>query len=399
MTIQERITEFNKDRLPDMVKLKYKAMSLGPFRFFRGTCHLFYEDLFAADPLLPSPLSWICGDLHLENFGCFKGDNRQEYFDLNDFDEALMAPAAWELARIVTSILVAFDSLKINEDEALKMARKFLKIYSLTLIKGKAVSIDHRTATGIVGSFLTTVEKRKQKDLLKKLIVKIKGKLTLLLDNDRHFELAKPLKKELSHFIDDFIKTGNYGAYNFKVLDSTFRLAGTGSIGVKRYLFLLKSLSAKNKYMFLDMKQAAPSSLKPYINIQQPQWGSEAERVIAIQKRMQNVSPALLSATIFNREAYVIKQMQPTEDKITFELLRDRYKDIDCVIEDMAVLTASAQLRSSGRQGSSVADELIAYGQNNQWQETILKYAHQYATQVKKDYKEFVTGNKKGSFN
>src|ERR1700733_5189098 len=125
MTIFDRITEFNKDRLPDMLAFKYKAMSLNAFSFFRGTCHLFYEDLSAAKPLPPSPLTWICGDLHLENFGCFKGDNRQEYFDLNDFDEALMAPAAWELTRIVTSIFVAFDSLKFKEDEALKTAQKF----------------------------------------------------------------------------------------------------------------------------------------------------------------------------------------------------------------------------------------------------------------------------------
>ena len=309
-----------------------------------------------------------------------------------------MAPANWELARILTSIFVAFDSLKLKEDEAFKIAKMFLKVYSLILNKGKAVSIDHRTAKGIVGTFLTAVEERKQKELIKKRTVEKKGKLTLLLDNDRHFKLDEPLKKELSHFIDNLVKTGNYGAYNFKVLDSIFRLAGTGSIGVKRYLFLLKSRTVKNKYLLLDMKQAVSSSLKPYINIQQPQWQSEAERVVSIQERMQNVSPALLDATIFNDEAYIVQQMQPTEDKINFELIKDRYKDIDCVIDDMAVLTASAQLRSSGRQGASVADELMAYGQNKQWQETILKYAHQYAKQVKKDYNEFMSAYEKGKF-
>jgi uncharacterized protein (DUF2252 family) len=398
MTIFNRIAEFNKDRLPDMLKFKYKDMSLNTFSFFRGTCHLFYEDLSAAKPLPPSPLTWICGDLHLENFGCFKGDNRQEYFDLNDFDEALMAPAAWELARIATSIFIAFDSLKLKEDEALKTAKKFLKIYSSTLNKGKAVSVDHRTAEGIVGTFLAAVEKRKQKELLKKRAVERKGEFTLILDDNRHFELNKPLKKELAHFIDDFIKTGNYGAYNFKVQDSVFRLGGTGSIGVKRYMFLLESFNTKNKYLLLDMKQAVPSSLQPYVNIEQPQWGSEAKRVVDIQERMQNVSPALLSATVFNGVAYVIQQMQPTEDKINFELLKDRYKDIDCVVDDMAVLTASAQLRSSGRQGSAVADKLIAYGQNNKWQESILNHAQQYAQQVKEDYKEFVTEYKKKNF-
>ncbi|WP_419700597.1 DUF2252 family protein [Mucilaginibacter sp. NFX135] len=43
-TIIERIKKFNAPLLPDKVQLKYKAMTESPFRFFRGTCHLFYED-------------------------------------------------------------------------------------------------------------------------------------------------------------------------------------------------------------------------------------------------------------------------------------------------------------------------------------------------------------------
>jgi len=384
-----------------MVKLKYKAMSLSAFRFYRGTCHLFYEDLSAADILPSSPLTWTCGDLHLENFGSFKGDDRQEYFDLNDFDEAMLAPAALEIARMLTSIFIAFDSLGLKDDEALKIAQSYLNSYSTTLKNGKAISIDPRTADGIVKAFLTAVEQRKQKELLKKRAQIKKGKPTLLLDKDRHFEIEKTLKKELTIFINDTIINNKYGSYDYKVQDCVFRLAGTGSIGVKRYMFLLKSMNTKNKYLLLDMKQALTSSLQPYIKIRQPNWGSEADRVIAIQQRMQNVSPALLTPTVFKDEPYVLKHLQPTEDKINFELIKDRINDIDKVIEDMAVLTASAQLRSSGRQGSAIADNLIDYGQNmlqSGDQVAILNYALQYAKQVKKDYKEFMTGYNEGIY-
>jgi uncharacterized protein (DUF2252 family) len=41
----QRIVDFNKDRLPEMVQLKYEAMSENLFRYFRGTNHLFYQDL------------------------------------------------------------------------------------------------------------------------------------------------------------------------------------------------------------------------------------------------------------------------------------------------------------------------------------------------------------------
>jgi uncharacterized protein (DUF2252 family) len=196
-TVYDRITAFNKNRMPDMVKLKYRAMALNVFSFYRGTCHLFYEDLAAAAPLPPSPTVWVCGDLHLENFGSFKGDDRQEYFDLNDFDEAMLAPAAWEIVRMATSIFIAFDSLGLEQPEAIKVARLFLDRYSSKLKNGKAASIDPRTAKGIVNTFLNTVEKRKLKELLKKCAIQKKGIFSELVINDRHFEIDKHLKTEL----------------------------------------------------------------------------------------------------------------------------------------------------------------------------------------------------------
>ena len=114
---------------------------------------------------------------------------------------------------------------------------------------------------------------------------------------------------------------------------------------------------------------------------------------------MQNVPSALLSATIFKDEAYSIQEMQPTRDSISYMLVKDQYRDVPQLMDDMAMLTASAQLRSAGRQGASVADELITFGQNNQWQDVILEYAQQYALQVKKDYKEFLKAFDGGFFN
>ena len=113
---------------------------------------------------------------------------------------------------------------------------------------------------------------------------------------------------------------------------------------------------------------------------------------------MQNVLPALLGATVFNHESYVLQAMQPTEDNIIFGVIKDRYRDIYQVIGDMAMLTASAQLRSSGRQGAGIADVLIAFGQSNTWQEQLLKYAMQYAKQVKRDYKLYMKGYEKGNY-
>src|SRR3954466_11678434 len=139
--IRDRVNEFNKGVPLFLLKVKYKRMSESAFRFFRGTCHLFYEDLSKSNSFPSSPTCWITGDLHIENFGSYKGDNGLVYFDVNDFDEGVLAPASWELVRLLGSIFIAFKSLEIGDDRAYKMAQLFLKSYSATLAKGKAISI------------------------------------------------------------------------------------------------------------------------------------------------------------------------------------------------------------------------------------------------------------------
>jgi uncharacterized protein (DUF2252 family) len=396
-TLYERLTTFNTGLLPEKVQLKYEAMTENAFRFFRGTCHLFYEDLADAEPLPLSPLAWICGDLHIENFGSYKGDNKLVYFDLNDFDEALLAPASYETVRMVTSIFVAFDALGIEADKALNMARLFVKTYSATLAKGKAISIDPRTAKGIVCEFLTAATKSGEKDLLKKRTISKKKRIMLSLEDERHFKLEKQLRHELKAHINDWITTSSDGPYNYKVIGSVFRLAGTGSIGVKRYLFLLKSTNTKNKYLLLDMKQARVSSVQPYILVQQLQWDNEAARVISVQQRMQNVPAALLSTTTFRGESYILQELQPVKDSIKFKQLKD-YRDMYQVIDDMAALTASAQLRSGGIQGSGIIDELMAFGSDQGWQEAVIAYAQNYLATITKNFKNYVKDYKAGKY-
>jgi uncharacterized protein (DUF2252 family) len=395
MSLAERLKKFNDPLLPDMVKLKYEAMAENPFRYFRGTCHLFYEDIAAGKPLPLSPLAWICGDLHLENFGSFRGENGLVYFDLNDFDEGLLAPAAYEVVRLVTSIFIAFDTLKIGPQEALHMAQLYVRSYCCTLQNAKAISIDPRIARGILCDFLNSTLKHSEKDILKKRTISKKKRIMLSLEDERHFKLDKALRKELRQHINDWIATSSDGPYNFKVISSVFRLAGTGSIGVKRYLFLLKSTNTKNKYLLLDMKQSRPSSVLPYTEVQQLAWENDAQRITAIQRRMQNVPAALLSTTVFRGEAYVIQELQPVKDAIKFKLLADDYRGMYQVISAMGELTASAQLRSSGFQGSGNMDDLVAFGKDENWQEPLIDYARAYASKVKKDYRTFLQFKRK----
>jgi len=367
------------------------------FRFFRGTCHLFYEDL-AKDANFPKgPLGWICGDLHLENFGSFSSSNDQVYFDLNDFDEAILAPVTWELVRLLTSIFIGFESLEIEEAKAVKMAGLFLKSYTSTLLTGKPDYVESAMAKGIICDFLTAVGKRKQRTLLQKKTVFKKKKLQMLTDSPKHFKIGAELKGELFQHVNDWLKIDEYSPYNYKVVDGVFRLAGTGSVGLERFAFLLKSLNDTGfKYILLDMKEASPSSLAPFVATPQPSWTSEADRVISVQKRMQNRYPALLSISEFKGKSFIMQEMQPTKDSINFGLLKDRYRDMYSVIDSMAMLTASSQLRSTGQDGSAITDDLKNFAQDTSWQDELLKYATRYAYRVKEYYKAFLKDHENG---
>ena len=385
--IRDRVNEFNKGVPLFLLKVKYKRMSENAFRFFRGTCHLFYEDLSQNNTLPSSPTSWITGDLHLENFGSYKGDNGLVYFDVSDFNEAVLAPVSWELARMVTSIFVGFDDLQISQRETEEMASLFLKTYSSFLALGKPRYIEAKIARGIVRDFLEKVSERSVGELLDGRISKKGKEVRFCIDGERHLKLETELRDKLREFIDNWIRN-NHPKY--RCLDIAFRIAGTGSVGVKRYVFLLKHLEKEKNYLMLDMKQATRSSLEKFTPVPQPRWMNEGERMVCVQEYMQNVCPALLSFVSFQREPFLITKLQPSEDKVNFRLLKKRDKDIALVIKEMAILAASAHLRSAARKGAATPDELMAFGNSDSWQNEIIGFSREYSRQVKAYHYEFI---------
>jgi uncharacterized protein (DUF2252 family) len=373
-------------------------MAEDAFRFYRGTCHLFYEDLSQAHGFPSSPLSWICGDLHVENFGSYKGDNRLVYFDITDFDEGILAPALWDVSRITTSIFVALEALRIKQRDIIEVARVFLRSYATVLAKGKATYIEERTAKGVTQLFLEKVNRRRQVELIRERTTVKKGIRKLEVDNIRLFAVDSTIKNELIAHVKEWLKNKQNIRHQYQVMDAGFRVAGTGSLGIKRYLLLVRRSDHSGKYLLIDMKMSMPSSLVKYAISPQPGFLADADRIVAIQQRMQNIAPALLSTITFQGEHYVVKEMQPSEDKIGYTMMRDHFKSINRITKDMALLTASAHLRSSGRQGSAVADELIEFGNAPNWQQQLLDHSMSYASTVSKDYREYLEALNDGFF-
>ena len=95
----------NEGRVEDLVPLRYGRMLASPFAFYRGAACLMAHDL-ADSPDSGLPI-FICGDAHLMNFGGFATPERRLIFDVNDFDEASIAPWEWDVKRLATSVHIA----------------------------------------------------------------------------------------------------------------------------------------------------------------------------------------------------------------------------------------------------------------------------------------------------
>ena len=390
-----RIKEFNATRDRAVLPLKYAAMAESTFSFFRGTCHIFYQDLFKNYTLPSSPLIWMCGDLHLENFGCYKGQNHLLYFDMNDFDEAILAPLLLELVRLIVSVEIKTAEIKFSKKDRETIRAQLIQEYRNTLIKNKSKDIEKETATGLIKKLIDKVNQRKSNSLLINRTTN-KANNSKLLTNEKLLVIKATEKKQLIAEFEDWFSTAHFKGY--KVTDAGFRIAGTGSIGVKRYLFLLEKADNPQQKKLIDVKQAFPSCLLNYKKMQQPAWENEAERIISTQEMMQHVSPAFLSTFSYKNEWYVAKQIQPTSDKICIQKTAKQDDLVANYVKDLGVITASAQLRSSGRYKSSTADQLKNFAENASWVKIVTDWSIQYAKQVQEDYLLFLKAWKSGYF-
>ena len=404
-SVMDRISLFNTDgqwsvfddRNPDRIQMKYSAMAANPFSFFRGTCHLFYEDLPQTGIFQSAPPVWICGDLHLQNFGSFKGndnlglqktDRKLVYFDINDFDESVLAPCSWDLARFLVSLLVA--DLGLNEPEGIQLSEFFIHTYTQTLVTGKACTIHRETAQGIVKDLLQTLKHRKRKSFIKsrldrklRALKRIPNKILNVAPDDLH---------RIHGLVSDWGNRQPNPDF-FKVLDIAQRIAGTGSLGLERYLILIEGKGYPNGSYLLDLKAARSSCLQPYLQTLQPLWTSEAHRIVEIQSRIQESPPAMLNVLTdpnhSPNHSYVLRELQPTADKLDLNTMPRSPKQLKSLIETLASIVAWGHLRSAGRQRSAIADDLIAFGTDLSWQADILDYARQYSKQVRLYQQEF----------
>jgi len=386
-TVVDRIRAFNEGRDPDLLKRKYQLMRSSAHAFLRGTAHLFYDELPRAALLETAPAAWISGDLHLENFGTYRGNDRQVYFDLNDFDEGALAPCTWDLLRLSVSLLLATRELEARPGASRDLVHSLLEAYAITLGGGKAGWVQGETAEGMVRALIDQVRRRRRRPFLDSRTVVTDGKRRLRLDGKKAIPVSAAAHHDVMHFMRRLAR--ERGDRILEPLDVAARIAGTGSLGLERYVVLVRGHGSPDHNLLIDLKHEPRSALRPHLRLSQPRWRSEAERVARVQERAQAVSPAFLADVRLREKSFLMKEAQPSADKVQLAASKRGLADLPGLVRTLGGLVASSQLRSSGRQGSAIADRFIAFGERASWQGELVRLAEEMADGVEEDWRAF----------
>jgi uncharacterized protein (DUF2252 family) len=387
----DAIFAYNAGREPERLAMKYAKMALSPFVFLRGACHLFYEALPDSPPLRDAPLAWCCGDLHFENFGSYKGDDKRVYFDINDYDEAALAPATWDLVRLLTSLQCGADALHATAAEARSVSQSCLEAYRHALIDGTPYRVERENSSGLVNQLLTALQERKRAGFLDKRTLLKDSRRSLNVDGVKVLAASDAQKQSITEFMDRFATRQQNPAF-FQLLDVGRRVAGTGSLGLERFVVLVEGKGSPDGNYLIDIKEAKPSAMLPRLarmGIVQPSWPDEASRIVTVQKRMQASDHDFLQPVNLAGLPCVLKALQPSEDQVAISAWGKKLDRLEEVVDTMGRILAWDQLRAAGRDGSAGADELAAFAHREDWMTPMLDTAAALTSTTLQQWQDF----------
>lgn len=390
IAVFDEIVRFNSDREPDLVKRKLKRLDESVFTFFRGTDHLFgraWPNLKSEDP---GPPILCCGDLHLENFGICETEQGDFRFEINDFDEALVAPCSFDLVRCTASILLAGEVWGLSPLQATGIALAFLDRYQEAVVEsvkaGVIGEIGPRSGEGPVWDLLNEAAVGTQVKLLDRETKCDKtGIRRIIPDVDRHPPVGHSEANLVRQAVEEFGAAANKSGI-YRVLDVTARIAGIGSLGLRRYTVLIEGGGSPDKNRLLDLKEARPSSVLAYIGCPQPsKYPTEAHRMVAAQRQIQAKPPIGLAAVEFGGRAFRMREMVPDESRASLDRLQNKPRKLRLAVEVVGQLTAWSQLRGADAEGR----QALARWCSGPGIDAVLAAAVRFADQTQTEYREY----------
>ena len=306
------------DLTAQALRRKLDALAATPFQFFRGTFHLMAWDVLQARvPLAQSaaPEGLIVGDLHLENFGVYRGASGALVFDVNDFDDVGYGPLDFDLKRLCTSALLLPG---LAHGVRLNAARAIAKAWQEELEKmGGRFPIPAWTeekAEGRVAELLRGSGRKTREEMIAKAAPeKGHGKLV------QGEKFVRPVK-QWAHAVEEAMAEYLENLKSLKapdppkgweVLDVAYRFKGTGSLGRLRFTALLGQGSERRA---IELKEARPSALDEARG--RAPLRDRARVQTAAIRRLQGDPWPRVAATRFGKVPALGRENEPEEEKV-----------------------------------------------------------------------------------
>jgi uncharacterized protein (DUF2252 family) len=401
------LEESNRDRMPELVPIRYGRMLRSPFTFLRGSAGLMAYDL---STLLSTGLRvQACGDCHLLNFGLFATPERNLVFDLNDFDETLPAPWEWDVKRLGASFAVAARDNRCSDEVARDAAIACARAYRSHLREcSKRSPLDvwyERLDMKALIEQAPDARGRKQREalaakaqqrigeyLVPKLTVAAGGQRRLVDQPPVLFHLAeKDAEERFREGLEDYrlsLPDDRRVLFErYRLEDWAVKVVGIGSVGTRCLVGLF--FSAEGHPLLLQFKEACPSVLAPYAG--KSVYENQGQRIVVGQRLMQSSSDIFLGWThgrrgyhFFGRQLRDMKMSIPLEG--ASPLQHTRY----------AETCGTVLARAHAKSGPGAAQISGYLGKSDVFEQAIGEFSLAYADQTTRDHAALVTAVKAG---
>jgi uncharacterized protein (DUF2252 family) len=398
-SVVDSVESANEGRIASLIPIRVGRMAVSPFAFLRGSAGLMATDL-AATPNT-GLAAQLCGDAHAANFGVYGGPDGQIVIDINDFDETVSGPWEWDLKRLAASLVVAGREVGASKTSCFGVAFESVGSYrkALRLLASMPVLDAWRAMTD--EKFLAQVHARQLRGTLEQVAKKARRNTsatfaadsTVRLEDGRwRFVAAPPVLTEVSEeeaaavvgALTDYVTTVAPDRQpllgRFAVHDAAFRVVGTGSVGLRSYVVLLRD--HLDEPLVLQVKEARASALLPYLpraGFPVPEAEHEGRRVVLGQKRLQTISDGLLGWTTAAGRPFQVRQFRNRKGSVDLATLRV------AELDDYARICGALLARMHAH---SVDPRVLAgyCGKNEALDEAAATFAVAYADQTERDH-------------
>jgi uncharacterized protein (DUF2252 family) len=325
----------NSVRLPGLIPLRTARMLQDPFAFYRGTAALQAADL--AGGAVSGANVVACGDAHIANFGIFASPERRLVFDLNDFDEATVAPWEWDLKRLVTSVVIAARGRGATEGAAEEAALLAAASYRDGLRASLALDVTQRffeaaTIHGgrqygkatqqLVKKTVAQTEKRTSAHVVSRITEMAEDGSRRIVENPPRLthvpaEIEESVGEVLALYSETVSPDIALLLDQYTVTDIARRVVGVGSVGTRCFIVVLTG--PRGEPLVLQVKEATESVLHQFGGVahvdvagidRSKLAGHHGYRVTASQRILQAVSDPFLGYVNFEGFGFYVRQFR-----------------------------------------------------------------------------------------